>query len=183
MCVERVVGAGFARQGSWVRNSDWVVGLRPAGIKPNAQSYRTSLLPAGACPPLIDHTSHLHDGLHIDLTPTHYGSTAPCRLETETLAILTPLSTHAPTGVVSLAANHIGRPRFGTKPIAALLPLHRACHPCQISTSQVSSLQPHQSSDNMIMPHRLPSRACLLLGRLFHSRLRNERGPRSPETQ
>ena len=44
-----------------------------AGIKPRAQSYRTSLLPAGACPPLIDHTSHLRGGSHTDLTPTHYG--------------------------------------------------------------------------------------------------------------
>ena len=38
-----------------------------------AATYRTALLPAGACPPLIDHTSHLHDGSHHDLTPTHYG--------------------------------------------------------------------------------------------------------------
>ena len=44
-----------------------------AGVKPRAQSYRTSLLPAGACPPLIDHTSHLRGGSHTDLTPTHYG--------------------------------------------------------------------------------------------------------------
>ena len=27
-----------------------------------AASYHTALLPAGACPPLIDHTSHLHVG-------------------------------------------------------------------------------------------------------------------------
>ena len=44
-----------------------------AGTKPHAQSYRTSLLPAGACPPLIDHTSHLHGWSPYDLTPTHYG--------------------------------------------------------------------------------------------------------------
>ena len=30
-------------------------------------------LPGGACPPLIDHTSHLRGGSHTDLTPTHYG--------------------------------------------------------------------------------------------------------------
>ena len=38
-----------------------------------AASYHTALLPAGACPPLIDHTSHLRGGSHTDLTPTHYG--------------------------------------------------------------------------------------------------------------
>ena len=45
----RVISRSFETYGYWLTSL-------------MAASYRTALLPAGACPPLIDHTSHLHVG-------------------------------------------------------------------------------------------------------------------------
>ena len=93
MCVERVLtpglSAGRSKQGSWVRSSHLVVHLRltecpvchsawPPALKLKSLKVKLShscpfAFRVGACPPLVDHTSHLHGGLRTDLTPTHYG--------------------------------------------------------------------------------------------------------------